>query len=310
MTARVRALPTPSASIGDEWLPEWELALSGSVSPKTVEVYLRSARQFLGWLDDEHAGVTDPTEVTRHHVEGWLAHMAQAGLSPATRSTRLKALSRFFTYVLDDEEARNPCDRVQRPRIEAPLVDVPTDEQVRALLKACEGKGLTDRRDLALLRLLADAGLRREEATSLDVDDVDLTRRAVVVRKGKGNRARVVAIGDKTALALCRWLRARKGSTFATSPALFTSTRGARLTGDGVYRILQRRCERAGLDLIHPHKLRHHATHALLSAGVPDQAVEVQMGWSGGQMVRRYASVLAAQRALDLVGQAKVGDRL
>ena len=308
---KIHALPTPSVSIGGEWLDEYALSLTGHVAPSSAAVYLRSVRQFLDWLDVEHPGVTDVAGVTRHHVDGWLASLAEAGRSPATRSVRLKALSRFFDYVLADEDsAVNPCTKVARPRVEVPLVEVPTDAAVRALLKACDGRGPLDRRDAALVRLLADAGLRREEAVSLDLDDVDLTARAVMVRKGKGGRARVVAIGDKTALAISRWQRTRRTWRPTEDPALFLGSRGGRLTGDGVFRILERRCETAGLEPIHPHQLRHHATHALLAAGVPDQAVEVQMGWTGGQMVRRYASALAAQRALDLIGSAKVGDRL
>ena len=130
------------------------LAGSGSTStrsrspamspPAAAAVYLRSVRQFLDWLDVEHPGVTDVAGVTRHHVDGWLASLAEAGRSPATRSVRLKALSRFFDYVLADEDsAVNPCTKVARPRVEVPLVEVPTDAAVRALLKACDGRVLS-----------------------------------------------------------------------------------------------------------------------------------------------------------------------
>jgi integrase len=191
------------------------------------------------------------------------------------------------------------------------LVEVPNDEHVRAILTACESdKSFVDRRDGALIRLLADAGLRREEAVMLDLDDLDLPGRAVYVRHGKGGKSRVVAIGDKTALALSRWLRARKASPWSVGPAVFLSTRGARMTGGAVAMMLNRRCDAVGVPRMHPHQLRHGATHALLAAGVGEQAVEHQMGWTGGAMVRRYGAALAAQRSRDLIAQAKVGDRL
>lgn len=82
------------------------------------------------------------------------------------------------------------------------------------------------------------------------------------------------------------------------------------MTGGAVAEVLRRRCAQAGVDAIHPHALRHAATHALLAAGLPAMAVERQLGWTGGHMVRRYGGALATQRALDLDGNAKVGDRL
>ena len=231
---------------------EWSLALSGTVTPATSEVYLRALRQFLRYLDQHHPGVRSADDVTRQHVEGWMAALADKGLAPATRSVRLKSLSKFFDYVESETGHPNPCSKVARVRVEAPLVDVPTDATIRQLLAVCDGgKGFTDRRDAALIRLLADAGLRREEAVSLDLDDLDLPGRAVLVRKGKGGKPRMVAIGDKTALALSRWLRARKASPSSTGPALFLSTRGGRLTGGAVAMMLDRRCEDAGLPPIH-----------------------------------------------------------
>jgi integrase/recombinase XerC len=307
----VHALPTPSSSIGADWLPEWTSALRGSVSPATLEVYLRAVRQFLAYLDAEHPGVRSAGEVKRAHVEAWLADQTADGRSAATRSKNLKALSRFFAYVVDEDGGANPCERVARPRVEAPHVAVPSDDVVRALLALTDGRSFVDRRDHALIRLLADSGLRRNEAVSLDLEDVDVAERAVLVRFGKGGKTRVAAIGDKTAVALSRYLRTRRGYAAPGETALFVSTRGrGRMTGGAVAEMLRRRCVDLGVDPIHPHQLRHLATHAMLEAGLGEQIVEHQLGWTGGQMVRRYGRALAAERSRKAVAEARVGDRL
>lgn len=311
--ATVTALPTPTSSIASEWLPEWMASLAGTTTTSTRNVYERSVRQFLAYLDDEHPGVRSAAAVRRGHVEGWMAHLADAGLAPATRSVRLKALARFFDYVVEEEGGTNPCAKVARPRVEAPRVEVPSDEVLRALLRYTDGRSFVDRRDHALIRLLADAGLRRNEAVMLDVDDVDVAEHSVLVRHAKGGRVRMVAIGDKTAVALGKYLRARR--TYLDGDvderALFISTRGrSRMTGGAVAEVIKRRCADLDLPHIHPHQLRHAATHAMLAAGLGEQVVEHQLGWTGGTMVRRYGAALAAERSRQQVAAAKVGDRL
>ncbi|GAB3435028.1 site-specific tyrosine recombinase XerD [Phycicoccus ginsengisoli] len=301
------------------WVQDYDLHLSsGGVSPKTREVYARAVRQFCAWLAENHQAINDPSAVERRHVSGWLASLTEQGRAASTRSVRLKALSLFCDWLIaegDSGMTTNPCAGVDRPKVVAPVIPIPTDAVIAKVLAGCNGQGFVDRRDHALLRLLADAGLRRSEAVGLDVEEIDVAaRRAVVV--GKGGRRRVVAFSSKTALAVSRYLRTRARHPGApTSSALFLSTRradrlGWRMTGGGVANMLTRRCEAVGVEPIHPHALRHAATHALLGMGATEQDVEEQMGWTGGQMVRRYGAALRHGRALDAFDRIMPGDRL
>src|SRR5690606_12884867 len=140
------------------------------------------------------------------------------------------------------------------------------------------------RRDAAILRLLASTGMRRAELVGIDVDDLDLAARDVLIKRGKGGRPRVVPFGSRTALALRRYLRARDQRHPDTDGALFLRSSGAprRIDPGTVNAILARRCDEAGVPRIRPHQLRHAWAAAAKRKGLPDDFLERLAGWSPG----------------------------
>src|SRR5206468_3359968 len=94
---------------------------------------------------------------------------------PLTALNRFRALRVFFRWALDDDEIQaNPMDRMKQPAIPEETIPVIADDELTRLLKACEGKTFEDRRDAAILRLLIDTGMRREEIAGLSVEDIDM----------------------------------------------------------------------------------------------------------------------------------------
>ena len=155
------------------------------------------------------------------------------------------------------------------PKIPEDPPDVLTDDQLRALLKACEGKDFEDLRDAALLRVLIDTGARASEIMGLEIDseDPDLDLDAGTIRVlGKGRRPRYVAIGAKTVRALDRYIRVRSRHPASSSPALWLGKKGA-MTDSGLRQILNRRGAEAGVPGVHPHIFRHTFSHQWLLAG-------------------------------------------
>jgi site-specific recombinase XerC len=102
-----------------------------------------------------------------------------------------------------------------------------TDDELRRLLKACEGRDFNDRRDAAIIRLFLDTGVRVAEAAGIMLPgDLDLDDQVAIVL-GKGRRPRAVPFGRKTALALDRCLRMRATHPFAHLPNLWLGQAGA-----------------------------------------------------------------------------------
>lgn len=281
-------------------LESWTLSLHGK-SPGTRGLYLRIVAWFEDWLvaNDRPAGAPgDLLAVTRQDAEAWFGSMRTAGLAPATIRSRWIALRNLYGWLTDEEELdANPMAKVRVEKANPEPVRVLSDDDLRALLKACEGKDFLDRRDLALLRLLASTGMRLAEVADLRVGDVDLLKRVAYVEHGKGDKARWVRFDAETAAALDRYKRARGRHRHAGMPWLWLARMG-RFTAKGIPLMLVRRAEQAGIGHVHPHQLRHTFAHRYLEAGGTEGDLQRLGGWESAEVMRRYGAARAVDRAL------------
>jgi site-specific recombinase XerD len=286
----------------------WDRSLRAqNRSPNTRAAYNESLRQLCDFLD-ANGMPTDVANITREHVETWLADLAERR-SPATVNKRHIAASLFFKWCAEEGEvSESPMRNMTAPAIPVTPVPVADDDTLRKLLKACEGKDFADRRDTAIVRLLIDTGLRRGELAGMTLEDVDLERDLVHVI-GKGRRPRAVPFGAKTGQAIDRYLRARAKNQHASLPALWLGIRGP-VTGSGVAQILETRCAKAGIEKLHPHQLRHTMAHRWLADGQGETDLMALTGWRSRSMLSRYAASAAAERARDAHRRAALGDRL
>lgn len=233
--------------------------------------------------------------ITRQHVESYLAEIASDPFG-VHRQDPVQGVRLFFAWAAEEGEVTTSPMVDVRPLIvpEQP-VPVLTDDELRALLANCATKAFEDRRDTAIIRVLLDTGMRRDELVGLRLADIDVVGHVAVVL-GKGRRERGCPFGDKTAVALDRYLRVRKTHRLADSEWIWLARKGP-LTSSGLGQMLERRGEAAGLGLIRPHQLRHTFAHAWLAAGVDgtkDAALD-RVDEGGGRTARRAGGVVPAQ---------------
>jgi site-specific recombinase XerD len=278
----------------------WKLSLH-SKSPRTVRLYERTLGWFADWLTANgrpEGAVGDLMAVTRQDAEAWFTAQRATGLGSATIRSRWIALRNFYGWADDEGElAQNPMARVKVEKADPGPVPVLSDADLKALLRACEGTDFLARRDYAIVRLLASTGLRLSEVADLEVADVDLAKRLLLVRHGKGDRARFARFDAETAQALDRYKRARGRHRNAGSAWLWLS-RSGRLTTNGIPLMLKRRAAQAGVGHVHAHQFRHTFAHRFLVNGGTEGDLQRLGGWESSEVMRRYGSAQAVDRAL------------
>ena len=278
--------------MGDELLDSWALHLRAkNLSAATLDAYLNDARHLTGWLDGRPVDTA-----SRRDVEGFLGDGLARGLAAATVARRYRSLLQLYRWLLREGEIdTSPMAGMSPPATPAQPVPVIPDDILRRLFDACSGPRFEDKRDMAMLRILATTGVRAGELMGVDVDDVDL-RRGTLTVLGKGRRRRTVELLPKAAEAVDRYVRMRRKHQFTHSPKLWLGSKGP-LSTSGLRQLLDRRCQTAGLDPINPHRFRHTFAHVAKMRGMNDDELMSVAGWTSPQMLTRYGASAVAERA-------------
>lgn len=287
-------------------LDSWALALAAErKSAQTVKNYRAGVEQFVRFHTER--GV--PPILDRRHVQAFINSLAEQGREGATLRARQLALRRFSAFLTAEGElSTDPLLGMKAPKLDSKVVEPLTDDDVRALLKACAGAEFRDRRDEALVRLMVESGLRAGEAATLRTEDVDLMRGTVIVRRGKGGKGRVVPFGPQTARAMDRYRRQRAQHRLADTSAWWLGDRGKAFSYDALHKTLKARAASAGLRGFHPHLLRHTAAHRWLAAGGSESGLMAVAGWERPDMLQRYTRARATDRAIAESRNLNLGD--
>jgi integrase/recombinase XerD len=287
-------------------LESWQTHLETErKSANTVRLYVAGVRGFLAWCDLEGR----PATLERATVDAYIAGLLKAGAEPATAKARQLALRLFAGWLVDEGELEaDPLVGLKPPKLDQKLVPVLDDSQLRALVRACDGKGLADRRDEAIIRLMLETGIRAGECIALQVADVDVRGGLALARRGKGGKGRVVAFGPATARALDRYLRLRRQHPRTDNPALWLGEGGHGFTYDGLHRALGRRARAAGITRFWPHMLRHTMASRWLAKGGSEGGLLAMAGWTHRQMLERYGAATRSERAAEEARRLRLGD--
>lgn len=285
-------------------IPSWKLALQNdNKSPGTIGTYLYAVTICLEWCEQSGA-----TTVDRDTVRAWVADMLDSGAAAATARIRQQAVKSYARWLhAEGEIDTNPLEGLAPPKLHAKVTEALSDEQVAAMIRACQGKTLADRRDEALIRFMAETGTRATETVQLGTGDVDLVARTAIVRKGKGGAGRVVPFSTNCAAAIDRYLRMRRRLAVAADGPLWIGAGGKSFGYYGLRKTLQQRAEIAGVGRFYLHLMRHTAATRWLREGGSEGGLMAVAGWKDRSMLDRYTRASASERAVSEAHRLDLG---
>jgi integrase/recombinase XerD len=263
------------------------------------------------WLDER--GVSRPAEVTRPILEGYqrsLFHARKSDGSPlsfATQTQRLVAVRTFFEWLVRNNRIlHDPAAGLELPRagqrLPRAVLSVAEVERIMALPDLSTPLGLRDR---AMLELLYATGVRRAELAALAVFDLDIERRALMVREGKGRKDRMIPTGERAAVWCERYL-AEARPELAREPDngfLFLSVTGAAIYDQNLSREITAYVQRSGVGKPGScHLFRHTMATLMLEGGADIRHVQQMLGHSNIASTQIYTRV--SLRALEAVHSA------
>lgn len=247
-------------------------------SPHTCSNYRRDLQRFHDFL--QATGITQWQPVNYGDVSAYAAQRHRQGRKSRTIARELSSIRSFYQFLIRHGlVAKNPALEVSAPKSDKPLPKTCDAETLDQLLRVGNNEEDLLLRDVAIFELIYSSGLRLAELVGINLDDIDLQQRQLMVT-GKGNKTRYLPVGARAVSAVQRWLGVRPGlCRDANQKALFLSKPGNRISARSVQSRLNRLIELQALgQKLSPHVLRHSFATHLLESSSDLRAVQELLG--------------------------------
>ncbi len=278
-------------------------------SPLTIRNYRADLKRFAAWWADESERILTPGAITEYDLGGFSSYLQRqaagkddrAGQKPATVNAKLSALRSYLGWARKQKHiaAVPDCEPVAREQNEPRGLE--RQDETR-LIRAVAARG--NKRDLAIIEILLETGVRVAELVEIDWSDVEVSpnKGALTVRWGKGRKRREIPLSKPARKAFASLKAEAKALSKGKEPngRVFKSQReGNDLSIRGVESMVARYGVRAGLAELHPHVLRHTFAYRMIEAGNDIVTVARLLGHSSIQttmvyLTRRQGSLQAA----------------
>ncbi|RZA20180.1 MAG: site-specific tyrosine recombinase XerD [Lysobacteraceae bacterium] len=262
------------------------------LSPATLEAYRRDLQGLARWRGSL-AGID------RSALFDYLAMRTRAGYTPRSNARLLSSLRAYFALcVRRGERSDDPTALLQPPRLPRLLPKALSEAEIEALLATPEVETATGLRDRAMLELMYACGLRVSELVGLPATALNL-RQGVLRVMGKGNKERLVPLGEESRHWLQRWLAEARPALLkplrdpSRAAALFVDAKGLPLSRQAFWSLVKRSAAAAGIDprRISPHGLRHSFATHLLNHGADLRALQMLLGHGSLSTTQIYTLV-------------------
>lgn len=282
---------------------EWEAAIDACIgylatekshAPRSQAINRVALETFARWCG-EH-GHALPTQLRHGDLVAYLGELRQRGLAPSSLKIHVVALRHFYGRLHRERVMdTNPAELLALPKLPASLPHTLSEAGVDRLLNAPHEDGPLGRRDRAILELLYASGLRLAEIAAARLENY-LPEEGFIRVIGKGNKERLVPVGQSAVKAIGAWLEHGRPSLVKprTGGEIFLNVRGTRLSRERVWQIVKAAARRAGIEqTVHPHLLRHSFATHLLAHGADLRVIQEMLGHASLATTQIYTHVEA-----------------
>ena len=247
-------------------------------SKNTISAYISDLNQYAEFLHRyEHIDEVD--QIEREDIIKYIDSLKRKNLSKQSIARKIIAIKDFHKYLSEENNIKNPAEMIDRPKTDKTLPVVLTVDEVEAMINSIDGDDPISLRNKAMMELLYGCGLRISELLSLKITDIHL-KEAYLVIIGKGNKERMVPVGEMAILAVRRYVdKGWLDLTPKNGNLLFYNYQKKPLSRQSVVKFIKKLAEDNGITKeISPHTLRHSFATHLLEGGTDLRVVQELLG--------------------------------
>ncbi len=272
------------------------LVAEKNLSPFTLRNDRSDLLHFAHYLEDEEG--VPVLEADRAMARRYLGTLKESGMATASLTRKVSTIRSFYRFLVREGRIEStPLTGIVAPKREQKLPTILSKDDLDALIESADETTPSGLRNRAMLEMMYASGVRLSEIVGLNLRSIDLDERTVVVR-GKGNKERMVLLGEPAERTLRRYLsEGRPKVATGAEEALFLNRDGNRLSGRSVQKLVRKHALKAGLEsLVWPHLLRHSFATHLLDGGAELRVVQELLGHASAQTTQIYTHVTAARQ--------------
>lgn len=264
------------------------LQVERGLAKNSLASYKRDLAKLKKFAEDEGLDVAD---LSRNHLRGFIAELSKSGLSPSSVGRIISAVRGFYKFLLlDGHIKKHPAEDLDTPTKGFYLPKFMNQDEVERLLAQPDVSQEIGLRDRAILEMMYASGLRVSEAANLRIDDIDIDA-GILTCKGKGNKQRKVPLGKSAVEWLKSHLARRKKCEHIEMRNLFITSLGKPINRQTIFKFIKEYAQKAGLEDVSPHTLRHSFATHLLQNGADSRSVQAMLGHADISTTQIYTHI-------------------
>ena len=259
---------------------KYHLQIDKRLRKNTIQAYMTDLELYGEFIKKYQLDVKFITDVQKEHIEKYIASLKRADFSKQSIARKIIAIKEFHKFLCAEKiSEEDPAKFIELPKASKPLPVVLNKEEIAKMLDSIETKTPLGLRNKAMIETLYASGLRISELVGLKTSDVHLREKYIVV-VGKGNKERMVPLGEMAILALRNYIE--KGRPLlAKKPGniLFYNYQGNPISRQSLYKYIVKLATENGITKeISPHTIRHSFATHLLEGGTDLRIVQELLG--------------------------------